>query len=300
RQLGITQSQTGVVAPSLRQSGRLMVERTDQVRSFIAIANPNADDVAVDFSTTDEDGTSTDPVTVTVPAGGQYSTFFTDQPISFAVNTNRTVSFTATLPVFVTALRFFTNERNDSLLSVIPIADVTVPIDQRVVIPHFADGAGWKTRVSLVNNTDEELRGEIHFVGQGSLTGPPQAVIVGSDAGDSSVYEYHLQPRSFYQLQTNGLMENLATGSVQIIPFLGYHTPSAQAVVANFVVDAAATAAAGETRTNTIFETSVEGQLPSQSLRFYAEAVGDFDNSKPKSTRTSVAIANPAGAPATV
>jgi hypothetical protein len=254
----------------------------------------------VDLTTTDENGTSTDPVTVTVPAAGQYSTFFTDQPISFAVNTNRTVSFSATLPVFVTALRFFTNERSDSLLSVIPIADVTAPIDQPVVIPHFADGAGWKTRVSLVNNTDEELRGEIHFMSQGSLTDPPQGVLVGSDTGDGSVFEYHLQPRSFYQLQTNGLLENLSTGSVQIVPFLGFHTPSAHALVAHFVVDDAATAAAGATRVNTIFETSVDGQLSSQSLRFYAEAVGDFDNSKPKSTRSSIAIANPSGAPATV
>jgi hypothetical protein len=65
-------------------------------------------------------------------------------------------------------------------------------------------------------------------------------------------------------------------------------------------VDQAATAAAGDTRGNTVFETSVEGQLPATSLRFYAEAVGDFGAAKPKSTRTSIAIANPSGQAATV
>src|SRR5262249_47535615 len=76
--------------------------------------------------------------------------------------------------------------------------------------------------------------------------------------------------------------------------------PAAHTIVALFVVDEAATAAAGDTRVNTIFETSVEGILPAQSFRFYAEAIGDFDSGKQRSTRTSIAIANPSASPATV
>src|SRR5262249_15192826 len=56
RQLGITQSQTGILAPQLRQNGRFLADRTDKVRSFIAIANPNAEDVSVDVTLTDENG----------------------------------------------------------------------------------------------------------------------------------------------------------------------------------------------------------------------------------------------------
>src|SRR5262249_35405759 len=152
RQLGTTQSEAGVVAPSLRQSGRFFAELTDKIRPLLAIANPNSDDVAVNIFLTDENGSSTDPVTVTVPAAGQYSAFLADQPIGLALNSKRTVNFSASLPVFVTSLRFFTNERNDSILSAIPITDITTPIDQPVVIPHFADGSGWKTQVVLVNN----------------------------------------------------------------------------------------------------------------------------------------------------
>src|SRR5262245_19041514 len=204
RQLGIIQSQTGVLAPPLRQSGRFFAERSDKVRSFVAFANPNAQDVAVDVVLADENGATTDPVTVTVPASGQFTAFLTDQPINIANNTSRTLTFNASLPVFATALRFFTSERNESLLSAIPIADITSVVDQPITIPQFADGGGWKTRVVLVNNTDNELRGEIHFVGPGSPTSPPQGVIVGNDAGDSSVFGYDIQPRSFFQLQTDG------------------------------------------------------------------------------------------------
>src|SRR5438093_9244974 len=123
RQAGVTQTEAGVIAPPLRQSGRLFVEVTDKVRSLIAIANPNNQDVAVDFYLTDDAGTSTNPVSVTVPAGGQYSAFVADAPISLTSGQARALSFDASLPVFVSALRFFTNERNDSLLSSIPIAD---------------------------------------------------------------------------------------------------------------------------------------------------------------------------------
>src|SRR5262249_27984090 len=155
-----------------------------------AIVNPNTDDVPVDLVLTDPAGTSADPVTITVPAGGQYELFLAETPVSLATNSPRNVSFSASLPVFVNALRFFTNERNDSILSVIPIADIA-PTNGPVVIPHFADGLNWKTRVVLVNNSDDALRGEVHFVGQGTTADAPPAVVVGSDSGDSAVFEYH-------------------------------------------------------------------------------------------------------------
>jgi hypothetical protein len=300
RQLGVTQTQTGVLAPPPRQTGRFFAELSDTVRTFMAIANPNDQDVAVDVFLTDENGTSTDPVTITVAAGGQSAAFLSDAPVSLPTKTKRTVNFNASLPVFVTALRFFTNERSDSILSAIPIADNVTDVDQSVVIPHFADGAGWRTRIVLVNNTDDELRGELRFLSPGSLTAAPQPVVVGTDLGDASVFEYHIQPRSYFQLQTNGAAPDLSTGSVQIVPFQGFRAPAAHGVLADLVVDEVASAAAGDIRSNTIFEASVEAQQPAASLRFYAEAVGDFDSVKPRSTRTVLAIANPTSAPQTV
>lgn len=297
RQGGVTQSQTGILAPVLRQTGRFFAELTDRARPFMAIANPNTEDLTIEVFLTDDAGTSSAPATVLVPAGGQFSVFLSEQPIGLALNSARTVTFNSPLPVFVTALRFFTNERSDALLSAIPIVD-TPPIDGPLVIPHFADGAGWKTEVVLVNNTEEELRGEVRFMSQGSSSEPPHGVDVGTAEALTSVFEYHIQPRSYFRVQTNGLLENLSTGSVHIVPF-GGHTPAANAVVAQFVVDENATAIAGTTRVNTIFETPVEARLPAMSLRFYGESAGDFDAGKPRSTRTSLAVANPSGAETT-
>src|SRR5207237_3787172 len=118
------------------------VEVTDKIKSFVAIANPNPDDVTVDFDLTDDAGTSTDPVSVTIPAGGQYSQFVEAAPISAPSGQGRSLNFSASLPVFVSALRFFTNERNDTVLSSIPIADNASVATQPVVIQDFGDGGG--------------------------------------------------------------------------------------------------------------------------------------------------------------
>src|SRR5262249_2214393 len=93
RQLGITQNQAGLLAPALRQNGRFLAERTDKVRSFIAVANPNAQDVDLNLVLTDANGANGDVVTVTVPASGQFTAFLTDQPLTIDVNTTRAVSF---------------------------------------------------------------------------------------------------------------------------------------------------------------------------------------------------------------
>ena len=127
-----------------------------------------------------------------------------------------------------------------------------------------------------------------------------KGIEVGSVAGTSSIFEYDIPARSFFRIQTNGLMDNLSAGSVHITPFAGYNTPAAHAIVSDFVVDTVASETSGTTVGNTIFETSVEGQLPAARLRLYAEAIGDFDAGKPKSTTTAVAIANPSSDPVTV
>ena len=288
RQLGITQSQTGILAPPPRLSGRVFVALSDKIKSLIVIANPNDQDVSVDFSLTDDAGTSTDPVSVTIPAGGQFSNFVSEAPISLPTGQARALSFSASLPVFVTALRFFSNERGDNLVSATPIADNATVATQTVVIPDFVDGFGWSSKVILVNNSENEMHGEIRFLSQGSATDAPQGIAVGTALGTASVFEYEIAPHSFYRLETNGLLDTTSMGSVYIVPFSGSNVPHAHVIIQQM---------AGS---NTIFQYSIEGQTPATSFRFYAEAFGDFDGGKPKSTRTAIAIANPSAATATV
>src|SRR5262249_22306479 len=130
--------------------------------------------------------------------------------------------------------------------------------------------------------------------------GVPQPMNVSTADTTDSVFAYTIAAHSFYRLQTTGTADNLSVGTAQIVPSAGFNAPATHAIFSDFIVDAAATAAAGTTMGNTIFETSVEAQRPATELRFYAEASGDFAALKPRSTRTTIAIANPSDAPATI
>jgi hypothetical protein len=296
QQLGTVQSQVGLVAPPPRQSGRLFVENAEKVRSMIAIANPSTEeDAVVEFTLTDDAGTAGAPVTVTIATGGQITNFLGEAPFSLGVGSARAVNFTSNVPVIATGLRFFTNERNDSLLSAIPIADNTRVVNQPVVIPHFANGAGWSTEIVLVNMSDAEAGGQVRFFSQGSANEPVRGVTVGTSLGTAAVFDYVIPAGSYTRIATNGIADELfgvpdalAVGSVHIVPAGGTMTPHAYGVMAQRV------------EANTIFQTSVEGQTPSTGLRLYAEARGDFEGGKPKSIRTAVSLANPSNVPVTV
>jgi hypothetical protein len=296
RDLGVVQSQVGLVAPSPRQSGRLFVENAEKIRTMIAISNPSQEQEAtVEFTLTDDAGTAGTPVTVTIATGGQSTNFLGEAPFSLGVGTARTLNFTSNLPVFVTGLRFFTNERNDSLLTSVPMTDTSRVVDQPVVIPHFTNGAGWTSDVVLVNMSDSTVSGEVRFLSQGSGGQPVQGVTVGTGIGTASLFEYSIPPGSYKRIATNGfadeasgIPDSLAVGSVHIVPSGGTTTPLAHAIVAQRV------------GANTIFQTSIEAQTPSTGMRLYAEAFGDFPAGSPKSTHTAIALANSSAGPVTV
>src|SRR5207247_9564240 len=76
-----------------------------------------------------------------------------------------TFSFTSDMPVGVVAIHSLLNERGDFLMSTLPVVDTGVtPSDNVVLIPHFADGAGWTTQILLVYLTSDTLSGtlEVH------------------------------------------------------------------------------------------------------------------------------------------
>src|SRR5262249_34679430 len=103
-----------------------------------------------------------------------------------------------------------------------------------------------------------------------------------SDAASSGVLRYLAADGSPLQIDT------LKLGSVQIVPFGGYATPHAH-IILNHRDGGVLTSIAG-----------IEGELPTQTLRTYAESIGDFDSGVAGSTRSGIALANPSAASATI
>src|SRR5262249_31073400 len=133
----------------------------------IAIANPNNAPASVSFFFTDASGNQSGPAgSLTVPANGQIAQFLDQPPLKvYSTPTFQgTFSFTSTLPVGVVALRGFTNERGEFLMSTLPVVDTTAAVKTGIlVIPHFADGGGWSTQIFLVNPTDSLMTGSMNF-----------------------------------------------------------------------------------------------------------------------------------------
>jgi beta-propeller repeat-containing protein len=284
RQNAVTHSATGLLATPPVLVGRLFVEVTNTIKTQLSIANPSSEDANVDLFFTDDSGNSTSFSSLTVGAGGQFTGNVGEGSIPIPGATG-TISFTASVPVYVTALRIFTNENTLSIISPTPVANVNNVTTQALTIPHFADGGGWNSQIVLVNTTENPMSGEVRFR---NPDGSPLEIAM--SAGSGSVLAYNVPPRSFQRLDTAGTGDSASVGSIQVVPYPvpGNFTPFAYAQLN--LKDGPAT----------VMQNVVQGQIPASRLRIYAEAFGDFDNKAGRSTRTAIALANPSSSPVTV
>src|SRR5262249_33377694 len=158
-------SEAAVPASGLLQTGRIYAEVNGPVNTGLAIANPNNQAATITFNFTDTAGQSFGSGTTTVAANGQIAAFLNEAPFNGGSVVNGTFSFSSNAPIAVVALRGFTNERSEFLITTLPVSDLAAPVPpgQTILFPHFAEGGGWKTQVVLINPTDSALAGNVQF-----------------------------------------------------------------------------------------------------------------------------------------
>jgi Beta-propeller repeat len=278
RQNGVLVSEAAVPSSPLIVSGRLYAEVSTTINTGVAMANPNAQPVTVNFHFTDATGTDFGQGSTVIPAREQIARFLNEAPFNGGSALMGTFTFTASQPVSVIALRGLTNARSEFLMTTLPVADLSIaPGSGAFVFPHYADGAGWTTKLLLLNTTDAPMSGSILFCGQ---AGCPAAVQpVASNA-------YTLPPRSSFQFQTTDAGNTVMTGSIQVTPASGSNAPTG-VVVFEFNSGGVTVSTAGVPSSGT-----------SNAFRMYAESTGTPGQSG--SIQTGVAIANPGTAAATV
>jgi sugar lactone lactonase YvrE len=253
---GVLISETAVPASPLRTSGRIYAESNGPVRTGIAIANPGDQDAAISFYFTDQSGTDMGSGAMTLPAHEQYAAFLDQAPYK-GTAVARSFTFTSSVPVGAIALRGFVNERSEALMTTLPIAPTptsSVSTDP-IILPHFAAGAGWTTRVLLVNPTDSPLSGTVDF---------------------DATYSYSIAPRSATTI-ISAVSNVLRTGNVSVTPSQGTPAPVVSSV---FTLT---------TNGITVTETGVATSGNATSFRIFAE----LDASQ--SLRTGIAMANTSG-----
>jgi hypothetical protein len=266
QQRGVLISEMSVPASPLIQSGRVFAEVSPSVNTGIAIANPNASPVNVSFYFTDSAGNNFGGGTVTIPENREIAAFLSEAPFDGGSSLFGTFTFSSTSLVSAIAVRGFTNERSEFLLTTLPVVEPVATPSDTVILPHFAEGGGWTTEVVLVNPGETSCNGAVHF-----LNSAGQVV---------RTVSYFVPPRSGIRIPGAGTGGSTQTGSIRIFPAENSVAPSATSIFS--FVD----------RNVTVTTAGLPAIRNGTGFRLYVEATG--------ATQSGLAIANPSSSPVSV
>ena len=276
---GVLVSEAGVPAAEPVFEGRIFTEVNGPVNTGLAIANPNDVPATIRFYFTDSHGVNFGNGSFELDAHQQTAKFLDQAPFNSGPSVLGTLTFTASVPVAVIALRGLTNEVGEFLMTTLPVAPLSSTSSDTVYFPHFADGGGWETQVVLVNPTDRTITGTVAFLGPGSGTASAAPVVLTLEDGSTgSNFDYSIPPRSSNRFTTSNRLGGLTSGSVRATPHSGNAAPSGL-VVFSF--------APGE---KTLSEAGVPALPEGSSFRVDVEASGT--PGQVGSIRSGLAIAN--------
>ena len=264
---GVLIAEASVPATGLIQEGRIFAEVEGPVNTGLAIANPNDETAVISFYFTDTSGTNLGSGNFELGEHEQTARFLNQEPFNEALPDGSpvlgTFTFESSVPIAVIALRGFTNEANEFLMTTLPVAPLSPASKETVYIPHFAAGGGWVTQVILVNPTDSMITGTVGFLGPGSGPTAASPVILTLDDGSTgSDFDYSIPPRSSQRFTTSNPFGALNSGSVRAVPDSGNAAPSGLVVFSY--------APAGKT----LSEAGVPALPKGSAFRVYAEASG--------------------------
>ncbi len=280
RQNGVLISEAAVPASRIISQGRFYAETSANVRSGLAIANPNSNPAVVSFKFRDESGADVYSGSMTIPANGQIAAFLNEAPFNGPASFSGSFTFNSLAGLAAVALRGTVNERSDFLLTTLPIAElastvctaslpstcVTTGAPSARVFPHFADGGGWATQILLVNPSDAAISGTLRFA-------DPSGLLI-------STMDYSIGAQSARRLTTGGTAATVRVGTVTIVP------------AANTLAPAGSLVFSYRNSNVRVTEAGVPVAAASTGFRVYVEASDAI--------QSGIAIANASSDPATV
>jgi len=261
---GVLVSEASVAGQAPIRAGRIYAEKNGPLNTGIALSNPNDTDVRVDFYFTDNEGRHFGNGSVILAPHTELARFLNEKPFEGGDNIQGSFSFSASMPIVAIALRGFTNERSEFLMTTLPVADLDATVrHDPITLAQYASGGGWTTQVLLVNPTEEPSFGTIHFFDDSGM--------------ERSRESYQVAAGSSSRITASNSSSETVVGSVQVEPSGGIATPVSLAVFSY--------APAGTTITET-GAASAEGSRLSSYVDISSPSDADPVNS-------GIAIANP-------
>ena len=191
-------SEAGVAAVDATSRARMLVDnhRTQTGVAIASMGNPAGE---ITFRLLDRFNQLLDTTEREVPPGGQTALFanelFPGMPDGFT----GLMEIEAPFPVFPVSLKLSINERQDPILTTLPVADLTSPgSHELVVFPQLGFGSGLATRL-IVLNTDAETSSSPTLSFFASTEGERMEVPLGDRFGSS--FPIRLEPEEAIQLR---------------------------------------------------------------------------------------------------
>ena len=259
---GTLVAEASVPASTPVLGGRIYAEMRGPVNTGLALVNPNQQATSISYYFTDAEGVDFGHGVFVLGSNQQIARFLDQDPF-YGPTMQGTFTFNSSAPVAATALRGFTNERSEFLITALPVASLAPTGRQAVLIPHYADGGGWTTGVILVNPTERTIAGTVQFLDQGSETTVAAPIVLTVNGTAGSTFDYRIPQRSSMWLETSNPAGVVRVGAVRINPGAEDGAPSAQAIFSFSNAHGVTVSLAG-----------VEPVAPATTFRLYAEASG--------------------------
>jgi hypothetical protein len=150
-QNGVTVTEAAVPAADRSNALRMFVDISGGHNTGVALANPESFAVQLIARLISLDSREIRQTTLTIPARSVVSKFvteiFSDVPAGFTGQ----MSLDGSYGVNATTLRSLYNERQEFLLTTLPVINTFRPAPAELVFPQFADGGGYSTQIILLN-----------------------------------------------------------------------------------------------------------------------------------------------------
>jgi hypothetical protein len=277
---GIVSSEVGIPASPPTKSARLFVEYrsgvasgtgTVEVNTGIAAVNTGSSSALVNLALRDLGGSSTPMASGSfqLAAGAHIARFINQFGSSLVLPSNfpasigfATLEITSDQALSIMALRMTTNQRNESLYTSTPIADLSnAPATDSLDFPQVADGGGYQTTLVLMNTSDSVETGSIRLRNDRGAAMPAR---IGGSEMSSSQLSYQIPSKGALRLQTDGSPSDVTAGWAQLVPASG-STPVAAGII-DFTLNGILTT-----------ESGVSSSTPTTHARIYIDQSSGHD-----------------------
>ena len=273
----------GIRTGTLYADNTEATDRTDGVRTGLALANPSAQDVEISFFFTDGNGIEIKSGVYTLLANRQISAFLDESPFNGPAAFRGTFTFASSAPISATGTRTMTQKSGEFQLQSLPVTTDSAASSSRL-LPLFVDGNGWSTEVVLMNRSTTLQTGSVQFSGPGPSGDRTPVIEMTVNGVSASTFNYSVPPRSIARLVTSGTGFSVKSGSVRIMANAGQGSssgaPDAVAIVSFKDGD------------ETVSETSLAALPTGTKFRAYVES-----SNSPVWVSSGLAIANSSNVP---